>query len=660
MKKSFSLILLAITLLLPALKAQDPVLLTIAGKPVTKSEFLAVYNKNNTRSDVIDPKTIEEYLDLYINFKLKVNEAIELGMDTASAFVNELRGYRQTLAQPYLTDRMVNDRILHEAYERMKTDLRASHILIRVSPQASPADTLAAYTKTMNIRKRLLAGEDFAKVAAETSEDPSARDTEGQPGRPPVKGNGGDLGYFSTLDMVYPFENGAYNLKTNEISAPIRTDFGYHIIKITDRRPAMGKVQVAHIFLRMPNNAAAADSASIKAKAQEIHSKIMGGMTFEDAVSSFSDDKGSASKGGVLPWFGVNRMVPEFITMIYDMKQPGDISTPILTSYGWHIIKLIERKPVGSYEQESAELKRRVSKDSRAQAGREAAIANAKKEFKYKEYRKALKPIYSAVDSSVFTGTWKPANPAKFTKKLLVINKITYKQSDLVRYITENQTPSQAANLQTYVDNMFKRFSDDICIEVLDSKLEEKYPDFRALMAEYHDGILLFSLTDEKVWTKAIRDTLGLEAFYRENIDGYMWGDRVHARIYTCANDSVATAAKALIAKGIKDQKLMDTLNVNSHLNIRYEENKYVRGDNKLIDDIEWERGISGNYLQNGSVLFIEVIQRLYPGAKNLDEARGLVTADYQNYLEKKWISDLKAKYPVVVDTKVLQTLSAQ
>lgn len=662
MKRTFFLtaILLAYVFCALGQNKKEDVLLTIAGEQITRSEFMAVYNKNNNRSDIIDPKTVSEYLELYINFKLKVKEAMDLGMDTVGSFVNELKGYRHTLAQPYLTDKEVNDRILKEAYERMKTDLRASHILVRVSPQASPADTLAAFTKISNIRKRLMAGEDFARLAAETSEDPSARDSDPAPGRAASKGNGGDLGYFSALDMVYPFENGAYQLEKNQISLPVRTDFGYHLIKLTDKRPALGKVQVAHIFLRMPANAGPADSASVKSKAYEISQKITGGMKFEDAVASYSDDKGSAGKGGVLPWFGVNRMVPEFITMLYDLPKPGDISAPLLTSYGWHIVKLIERKPVGTYEEELPELKRRVSKDSRSQAGREAAIASAKKEFGFKEYRKALRPIYAMVDSTVFMGTWKAPQGKAFKKKLFVINAKTYSQEDLIRYITENQTPSASSNLQTYVDNMYKQFSNEKCIEVLDSKLEEKYPEFKALMTEYHDGILLFSLTDEKVWSKAIRDTAGLEAYYMSNRDTYMWPERVNAVIYTCSNDSVANAARKLIMKGIKEKKLVDTLNVNSHLNIKYEEGNFARNEIAIIDKIEWEPGLSPNYPVNGSVVFVEVLRKLYPGIKNLDEARGIVTADYQNYLEKKWVENLRQKYPVVVDKKILNSISTE
>ncbi|MEI8049804.1 MAG: peptidylprolyl isomerase, partial [Bacteroidota bacterium] len=239
----------------------DQVLMNVAGENVTKSEFLGVYQKNNTKGEVIDQKSLDEYLDLFINFKLKVKEAEVLGLDTVKSFRDELGGYRKQLAQPYLIDEDANKALLDEAFARKGEDIRASHILIRVDKNAKPADTLAAYNKVMKIRKRLLKGEDFGKLAIEFSDDESAKDRT-QEGRT-MKGNKGDLGYFTVFDMVYPFETGAYSTKTGDVSQPVRSEFGYHLIKFTDRKPAMGKVQIAHILFLYPKDAKAADSAAL-------------------------------------------------------------------------------------------------------------------------------------------------------------------------------------------------------------------------------------------------------------------------------------------------------------------------------------------------------------------------------------------------------------
>lgn len=230
------------TLAVYAQEKENPVVLEIGNKKVTLEEFEAIYKKNADENKTSTPEELKDYLDLYIKFKLKVVEAEALGMDTLPAFVQELEGYRKQLAQPYLSDREVTEGLIKEAYERMKSDVNASHILVKVSQEAEPKDTLAAYNKILKIRKRIITGEDFEKVAAETSEDPSA-----------VK-NKGNLGYFTVFQMVYPFESAAYNTEVGKISMPVRTSFGYHILKVNDKRPARGTMKAAHIMIRVNKN----------------------------------------------------------------------------------------------------------------------------------------------------------------------------------------------------------------------------------------------------------------------------------------------------------------------------------------------------------------------------------------------------------------------
>jgi peptidyl-prolyl cis-trans isomerase SurA len=331
----------------------DEVLMTIAGKPVYVSEFMNIYQKNNVKGESIDKKSLDEYLDLFINFKLKVRQAEELGLDTVTSFRTELNGYREQLAKPYFTDEATIDRLVREAYERESTDLRASHIFFRLKPDPTPEDTLAALNKAIAVREKLLKGDSFENLALEFSEDPSAKDREANQQHPFLKGNRGDLGFFTVFDMVYPFENGAYNTEVDKVSLPVHTEYGYHLIKVTSRHPALGKVTVAHIFLSIPKNATSEDSSRVQKRIDSVYNRLSGGSTFEDLVKAYSDDKGSAAKGGVLPAFGVNRMVPEFIEAIYSLKNPGDYTKPILTPYGWHIVKLIEKKGIKPFDGKS-------------------------------------------------------------------------------------------------------------------------------------------------------------------------------------------------------------------------------------------------------------------------------------------------------------------
>ena len=308
---------------------KDAVLLTVDGQDVTLSEFEAVYKKNN-RDEVVDQEDLAEYLELYINFRLKVREAESLGLDTVKKFIEELKGYQKQLAKPYLTDKGVTKKLIDEAYERSQTDIRASHILLKIGPEALPKDTLEVYNKIMALRKKALKG-DFAAIAKQSSEDPSAKD------------NGGDLGWFSVLRMVYPFETAAFNTKPGDISMPVRTRFGYHILNVVNRRDAQGEMRAAHIMIKTGKDAIAEDVKNAEAKANEVKDLLDKGQSFEDIAKKYSEDKGSSNKGGELPKFGTGRMVPAFEEAAYTLKEDGDISAPVLTDYGWHIIKRLER-----------------------------------------------------------------------------------------------------------------------------------------------------------------------------------------------------------------------------------------------------------------------------------------------------------------------------
>jgi len=637
-------------------QTSDQVLMNIAGEDVTKSEFLSVYQKNNTKGEVIDQKSLDEYLDLFINFKLKVKEAEVLGLDTIKSFRDELGGYRKQLAQPYLIDEDANKALLDEAFARKGEDIRASHILIRVDKNASPADTLAAWNKVMKIRKRLLKGEDFGKVAAETSDDESARDRT-QEGRT-MKGNKGDLGYFTVFDMVYPFETGAYKTKVGEVSQPVRSEFGYHLIKVTDRKPAMGKVQIAHILFLYPKDAKAADSAALQPKAEAAYQKLLKGDEFGAVAKEYSDDKGTSDKGGVLPWFGVNRMVPEFIAQIAKIKQAGDFTAPFQTSFGWHIIKLIEQKPIGTFDENKADLKQKLTKNDRSVKSEESFVTKVKKEYNFTEDLNARDEFNTVVTDSIFKGKWKANQAAGLTKNLFTIGKATYTQPDFAKYLESKQKNTPAQGIASYIGSAYHTFVNEKCMAYEDGQLENKYPDFKALMREYHDGILLFDLTDQKVWTKAIKDTTGLKDFYEKNKNNYLWPERLDASIYSFTDAKAVKSARKLLKKGMTEEQILSRLNHDSTIVVNIDHKKFVKGDNKLIDVIAWTKGPTDNMaIDSTHTGFVMVHALLAPEPKLLSEAKGIITADYQNYLEKEWIAMLRAKYPVKVNRDVLKSI---
>jgi len=657
MLKLLSVLFLSGIVATVAAQNDDPVILKVAGENITKSEFLNVYQKNNVNGEVLDKKSLEEYMELYVNFRLKVKEAEELGLDTARSFKDELAGYRKQLAQPYLVDEDMNKSLLQEAYNRKKEDIRASHILIKVDKNASPADTLAAYKKIMAIRKRALKGEDFGQLAVENSDDLSARDRVVE--NRTIKGNKGDLGYFTIFDMVYPFETGAYNTPVGEISMPVRSEFGYHLIKVTDRKPALGRVQVAHILLRVPANATAADSAAVLAKTMDAYNRIKNGEDFARLAEQFSDDKSTATKGGVLPWFGANKMIPEFIKEISALKNINDVTEPFSSSFGWHIVKLLDRKEIGSYDDNLNDIKQSLTRNDRARKSEDALINRIKKEYKYSANLKARNAFYKVVTDTIFAGGWSVQQAAGLNKTLISLGKNTDTQQDFANYLAKNQRKRPVEAIVPYVNAMFNAYSNELCLNYEDSQLETKYPEFKALVKEYRDGILLFELTDQKIWSKAVKDSTGLEAFYEQNKNKYMWDTRLDATVYTfnTSDDALLASARKAMKSGITDNELLELINNDSTTFLSIDRRKFVKGDNPLVDQVEWKAGATSEFPGDKKVTIIKVNEVVKPEIKKLNEARGIITADYQNFLEQKWIKELRAKYPFEVNQEVMSSI---
>jgi peptidyl-prolyl cis-trans isomerase SurA len=689
--------------------AADPTLMTVAGQPVTRSEFESIYKKNNKDAPVTK-EALDEYLDLFINYKLKVRAAEEAGLDTAAKFKSELEGYRTQLARPYLIDRGLNDQLMQEAFERGGQEVRASHILVKLDENAGPADTLAAWKRIEALRARVMAGEDFAKVAQSPggSDDPSA------------KMNGGDLGYFSVLQMVYPFESAAYSTPVGQVSQPVRTKFGYHIIKVVDKRPAHGEVTVAHIMVRSVAEDGPEKQASAKSKAEEAYARVKSGeLSFADAALKYSDDAATSAKGGELAPFTTGRMIPEFEAQAFALKNDGDFSTPFKTPYGWHIVKRLSYKAPPDFEEAKADLKAKIARDSRAEVTRRKFLTDLRGEYHYKEYPKNIAALDKVVDSTVFKKGnmvldtllrkdvtegpmtrggmkydrtinswikngkataprgmskdhveqspndtlvvrdmqrgWEPDAKlaAKFTKPVFTIDGKQYTQQDLVDWIKEHQRREAVQPIPAYVQDRFEQFVDDRLLAYEDSRLEQKYPEFNMLMKEYHDGILLFELTDEKVWSKAVKDTTGLKDYYEAHKADFQYPVRYDVAIYGCKNADVAKQVRALVAKGKAGKDITAVVNKTDSAALRIDNGLYTPEERPILKGISMP-GLTADMDLDGRVQFADLHQVVQPSPKPLDEARGAVTAAYQDQLEKDWIKELRAKYPVKVEQDVL------
>ena len=669
MKKTFLVSLLAIvacTLFniqgFAQSKLDKKVLMTIGKETVTVRDFTEVYNKNNLRDEVVEKKSVDEYIDLFVNYRMKVMEAYDMLLDTSAKFQRELSGYRQQLAKPYLTNDEVSEELVEEAYQRKLKDIRASHILINCDKNAAPADTLKAYKKIMDIRKKAEKGEDFSELAVSYSQDPSARGqkaTETSPARP---GNRGDLGFFTVFDMVYPFETGAYNTPVGEISMPVRTDYGYHLIKVNSITDASGIIRVAHIFLKIEDGASEEDIQAIKTKADNIYKEVQSGdeKTWSKAVANYSDDRATANRAGELSPFTVSRIVPEFIETVKQL-QPNEISHPVRTNFGFHIIKLLGTSGVGSFEKERSGLAERVAKDMRAKKSEEAVIQQVKKDYGFKNNNRNMEKFISSIDSTILTGHFVPAKDYKPYDMLFSIGDAEYDVDDFVNYIQAKQKPQKYLSTRTYAVQLFENFRNEKIMAYADAHLEEKYPEFRLLMQEYNDGILLFDLMEREVWRKAVADTAGLQAFYERHASDYMWGERVKACVITVKRPESLPKVKAYLDNGVPFDSLRATVARDSVPGIHVRNTFYQHGDNPNVDQTEWKAGVRNEIPStvDHTTVIVNIIEVHQPEIKTLGEARGLVTSDYQNELEEKWMERLRAKYPVMIDEVVLNQVRA-
>jgi len=622
--------------------------LSVAGEEVNAEDFAHIFKKNN-RDSAVTAASLDEYMELFIDFKLKVKAAEDLGMDTATSFVNELAGYRKQLARPYLVDNELLDALVQQAYDRTLEEVRASHLLVKLDKDPTPADTASAWGKAVALKERIQSGEDFASIARSRggSDDPS------------VKDNGGDLGWFSAFMMVYPFEDACFKANEGDVIGPVRTRFGYHIIKVTGRRQARGEMRCAHIMIRPSSDKGGPEEARTKIEA--LAAELAGGADFAELARQHSDDQSSRTKGGELPWFGTGRMVESFEEAAFALAADGDISDLVQTQYGWHIIQRLEYKPPPSFEDSRRELEKRLQRDSRSEQVRKSFIEKRKAEYGFSMDEKRLGQVaeVTVLDSAlneivVKKGLGKKAIITVGSEKTTV--------SEFVNFVNAGRSRIDVTgrSAEDVLREALSAFGDDRVIAYEDARLELKHNDFRLLMEEYHDGILLFELTDRKVWSRAVKDSAGLAAFWEENMAKYQWKTRLTARIFRCADAEIAQRIMDVASAGGDVETARREMISQNPLSITVEESRIEVGLNPVVDAAYESLGATGiteTEEVDGQLRFVEILTVTDPEQKTLDEARGKVIADFQDYLERTWLDELRAKYGFEVNRTALHAI---
>ncbi len=627
------------------------ILFTIDDKPYYTDEFVRVYNKNLDLVKDESQKDLDRYLDLFIGYKLKINKANKLGLQNNNRYINELKSYRTQLSKSYTSDTKVTNALIEEGYNRLKKEIKASHILFLVDENASSADTLKAYNQALDIRKKALSGEDFATLALQYSQDPSAKE------------NKGDLGYFSAFRMVYPFENTAYKTPKNQISLPVRTKFGYHLIKVEDVRDNRGEVTVEHIMILKPTTNEVKEDEKAKKTIQDIYAKLNQGENFESLAKQFSEDKNSALKGGLLPKFSSGQLSSEeFENAAFGLKEPNSYTEPFQSQFGWHIVKLIEKNPIKTLPEMERELDAKIRKDDRSRLITNSLVEKLRKKYTIVRDEKLYTLIKSVVTDKFYSNEWNlPENKKDFNKPLFKIeNKEITGLSFLAFLEAKQKNNLKIKPLFKLIDQLYTNFVEEQITNYYNDNLEKEFPEFENVMTEYRDGLLLFDLMEKEIWDRAKQDTLGLKNYFETNRTNYQWKKRAEVLIVSSTKEPIIKKAKAFLKNNKSIDFIKQTLNTNGEVNVMIKEETLEENSPAIPATFKFNEGLSPIY-KDGNFYFINKVLKVIPaGNKTLDETRGKLINDYQQYLEDNWVANLKKEFKININENVFAKVKTE
>ncbi|MBW1294600.1 peptidylprolyl isomerase [Aquimarina litoralis] len=647
-KKSIILFLGIIFSTLNYGQKKDQVLLTINDSPVYRSEFKRVYLKNIDLVKDESQKDIDEYLELFINYKLKLEEARAQGLDKKESYIKELEGYRKQLSSGYLTDTKASDALVREAYDRLQERVNASHILINVRPDALPKDTLAAYQKITEARNKIINGEEFKKIAVAYSQDPS------------VKRNNGDLGWFSAFRMVYPFEEASFTTEVGEVSEPFRTRFGYHIVKVNKKEKSLGEVTVAHIMVAF-NKGRTEEQAEQRIK--EIQTQLKANTSFESLAKQYSDDRNTAVKGGKINRFGQGALNSEsFEKVAFALKEKGELSQPVKTKYGWHIVKLIEKHPPKTFDEQKAELTQRIKKDSRSKLITESFINSLKDKYGLQKNEKAISYFKKTVPTTIFSEKWNiPTNDANLKKSVFKIGDENFSYLDFANFIQSKATrKTNMKDVKVFVEKNYEDYESEKLLQYYEEHLEQDNQDFANVISEYRDGLLLFDLMESKIWNAAKSDSIGLQKYYESKKDAYIQNESYKVVKSSSSDETLMDKVKQMIEKGIPMSDIKKEVNQSDANKVLFTEEIVEKGVDELADKLSGKVGEIFNLKENNYITLVKVMEIIPARTKTFEETKGKVINDFQEDLEKKWLNELRKKYSVDLNQKTLKQIKKE
>ena len=642
MKKPF-FFLIASCFLLTVSNAQiteKDTLLTISGDPVLANEFVRVFNKNLSLVQDDSQKEIDTYLDLFINYKLKIAEAKALRYDKDPVYLKEFKSYKNQLTQSYLTDKNVTEGLVREAYERTENEVKAQHILVLLDEVET--DTLDAYSKIEAYRERFI-NEDFDSLKKELHNGNSTF----------VE----DLGFFSAFKMVYDFESAAYSTEVNQVSKPFRTKFGFHVVKVLDKRKSRGQVSVAHIMI---SNTQKDSTLVVKDRIQELHRLLLQGDDFAELAKQFSDDKSSAMQGGRLKPFTSGQINSEiFENTAFKLSSSNLISQPIQTKYGWHILKFIDKTPIQSFDRLQPSLENKVGKDARSQIVKAKMLEQLLVEYQISNPNPNLAQLESDLTYDSTQNTWQTSKNFDASQSLLVIKDQFYVYQDFLDYLNKNQKSIKSKWSKSQVIN--KQYASFLELSVFQYKkdnLEYENQEYAQLIKEYREGLLLFELMQDKIWEGAKNDSLGLLTFYNLNKENYTRPERIEGSVARSTNSKYINKVRKYWNRNKSNEAIDEELNKNDQQNVIFSNGEFELGHPALPKSFEFMTGLSKVIEENSNYYVINVTTAKPVTVKTLEEAKGQVVADYQVVLESEWVKELRTKFGVEINEDVLQKVN--
>ena len=566
-------------------------------------------------------------------------------MDKNQQYIKEFKKYEDQLAKKYIYDKRVVSKLVEEAYDRSLEEINAEHILVLSNLNDSPNDTLKAYNKIKEAHVKALKGENFTSLVIEYSEEPGAKKSKGK------------LGYFTAFQMVYPFENTAYNTKVGEISQITRTSFGYHIIKINDRRKKKPKINVSHIMIFSNKDKKAEDPEE---RINELYAMIMQGEPFEKIAKQFSEDKNTGVKGGQLKTFGPGDLkAPKFENAAYSIKNEGEIIAPVQSAFGWHIIRLNEKFSIPSFEEQKDDIEKKVKVGARALDVTQAINNKIIKKYGFKEGESYISYFNNFVNDSILSRKWTYSSiPLTENQILFIIGDHDVTYTDFAEYLRDNQkTIKKYINKESLLIDMYVKFKNETLKNYFKERLEVENTEYATIINDYRNGLLVYDVMNKNIWQIAKTDSTGLKNYYEKTKSNYNWKKRLDVDIYSSSDEITTKQVQTLLMRGEELATIKKQINSDGKINVITVSDVFEIDQSELPEDIIPEKGVSDIKLNDGFYVVVNIKEVIEPTLKEFDEVRGTVISDFQTEIEKKWMQSLRDKYEVKINNKSLKKL---